>query len=172
MAAGVEKMRSMKWPHMEVLAEAARLARRRLHTNMRIGVYILTIRSISSPARGGDPTKAEGAGCRGREYTMSRQPLKPKPKPVRVCLSLCVPVFLRVPVLHSHSLQSVRGPPHTHTSVMKKLKAQGNAAFTAGRFQDAVAHFSEALALEPGNHVLHSNRSAAQVLTTRQAPDH
>ncbi|URD78268.1 Heat shock protein [Musa troglodytarum] len=40
-------------------------------------------------------------------------------------------------------------------------KAKGNAAFAAGRFEDAIRHFSEAIDLAPTNHVLYSNRSAA-----------
>ncbi|RWW64814.1 hypothetical protein BHE74_00027917 [Ensete ventricosum] len=40
-------------------------------------------------------------------------------------------------------------------------KAKGNAAFAAGRFEDAIRHFSEAIDLAPANHVLYSNRSAA-----------
>ncbi|XP_031484040.1 hsp70-Hsp90 organizing protein 3-like [Nymphaea colorata] len=42
-----------------------------------------------------------------------------------------------------------------------EAKAKGNAAFSAGRFDDAVQHFSDAIALAPTNHVLYSNRSAA-----------
>ena len=41
-------------------------------------------------------------------------------------------------------------------------QALGNAAFSAGRMQDAVGHFTDAIALDPSNHVLYSNRSAAQ----------
>ena len=43
------------------------------------------------------------------------------------------------------------------------LKDRGNAAFKAGRHQEAVSLFSEAIVLDAGNHVLYSNRSAAQV---------
>ena len=43
-----------------------------------------------------------------------------------------------------------------------ELKALGNAAFSGGRYQEAVTHFSAAVALDPANHVLYSNRSAAQ----------
>ncbi|KAF8692985.1 hypothetical protein HU200_039353 [Digitaria exilis] len=42
-----------------------------------------------------------------------------------------------------------------------EAKAKGNAAFSAGRFEEAARHFSDAIALAPGNHVLYSNRSAA-----------
>ena len=43
-----------------------------------------------------------------------------------------------------------------------ELKAQGNAAFSAGKYRDAVALFSQAIELDGSNHVLFSNRSAAQ----------
>lgn len=42
-----------------------------------------------------------------------------------------------------------------------EAKAKGNAAFSAGRFSEAVQFFSEAIELSPTNHVLYSNRSAA-----------
>ncbi|KAF3791046.1 Hsp70-Hsp90 organizing protein 3 [Nymphaea thermarum] len=42
-----------------------------------------------------------------------------------------------------------------------EAKAKGNAAFSAGRFEEAARHFSDAIALAPSNHVLYSNRSAA-----------
>ncbi|CAA0820580.1 Hsp70-Hsp90 organizing protein 3 [Striga hermonthica] len=42
-----------------------------------------------------------------------------------------------------------------------EAKARGNAAFSAGSYDDAVRHFTEAIALAPTNHVLYSNRSAA-----------
>uniref|UniRef100_A0A7S0RRP4 STI1 domain-containing protein n=1 Tax=Chlamydomonas leiostraca TaxID=1034604 RepID=A0A7S0RRP4_9CHLO len=43
-----------------------------------------------------------------------------------------------------------------------ELKAKGNAAFSAGQYEEAVKFFSDAIAIDPNNHVLHSNRSAAQ----------
>uniref|UniRef100_A0A8R7TKV3 STI1 domain-containing protein n=1 Tax=Triticum urartu TaxID=4572 RepID=A0A8R7TKV3_TRIUA len=42
-----------------------------------------------------------------------------------------------------------------------EAKAKGNAAFSAGRFEEAAGHFGDAIALAPDNHVLFSNRSAA-----------
>jgi len=43
----------------------------------------------------------------------------------------------------------------------EEAKAKGNAAFSAGDFNGAVSHFTDAIALSPTNHVLYSNRSAA-----------
>ncbi|GIL86810.1 hypothetical protein Vretimale_15617 [Volvox reticuliferus] len=42
-----------------------------------------------------------------------------------------------------------------------ELKAKGNTAFSAGNFEDAVKYFTEAIGVDPSNHVLYSNRSAA-----------
>lgn len=42
------------------------------------------------------------------------------------------------------------------------LKAKGNAAFSNGEYEQAIRFFTEAIGLDPGNHVLYSNRSAAQ----------
>ncbi|KAL6004894.1 hypothetical protein ACLOJK_005451 [Asimina triloba] len=42
-----------------------------------------------------------------------------------------------------------------------EAKSKGNAAFSAGRFVEAVRFFSDAIDLAPTNHVLYSNRSAA-----------
>lgn len=41
------------------------------------------------------------------------------------------------------------------------MKVKGNDALAAGRFQDSVNFYSEAITLDPTNHVLYSNRSAA-----------
>jgi len=41
------------------------------------------------------------------------------------------------------------------------LKAQGNAAFSAQNYEDAVKYFSQAIDIDGSNHVLYSNRSAA-----------
>jgi stress-induced-phosphoprotein 1 len=42
-----------------------------------------------------------------------------------------------------------------------EAKNKGNQAFSSGKFEEAIAHFSEAIKLDPNNHVLYSNRSAA-----------
>ena len=41
------------------------------------------------------------------------------------------------------------------------LKDQGNKAFAAKDYDKAIALFSDAIKLDPSNHVLYSNRSAA-----------
>ena len=43
----------------------------------------------------------------------------------------------------------------------EEAKALGNAAFKAKQYPEAVAHFATAIAADPKNHVLYSNRSAA-----------
>lgn len=42
-----------------------------------------------------------------------------------------------------------------------EFKAKGNSAFSSGQFEEAIRHFSDAIALAPDNHVLYSNRSAS-----------
>ncbi|KAJ2883894.1 Hsp90 cochaperone, partial [Coemansia asiatica] len=42
-----------------------------------------------------------------------------------------------------------------------ELKAQGNAAFAAGNHEEAIKLFTQAIELDPTNHVLYSNRSAS-----------
>lgn len=41
------------------------------------------------------------------------------------------------------------------------LKDQGNEAFQAGDVQLAISYFSQAIDLDPDNHIFYSNRSAA-----------
>uniref|UniRef100_A0A0E0D6L5 STI1 domain-containing protein n=1 Tax=Oryza meridionalis TaxID=40149 RepID=A0A0E0D6L5_9ORYZ len=52
-------------------------------------------------------------------------------------------------------------PPPPPRAMADEAKAKGNAAFSAGRFEEAAAHFTDAIALAPDSHVLYSNRSAA-----------
>ncbi|KAJ2727076.1 Hsp90 cochaperone [Coemansia sp. Benny D115] len=46
-------------------------------------------------------------------------------------------------------------------SSANELKAQGNAAFAAGKHDEAIKLFTQAIELDPTNHVLYSNRSAS-----------
>jgi len=41
------------------------------------------------------------------------------------------------------------------------LKDKGNAALAIGDYDQAIEHYTQAIALDPNNHVLFSNRSAA-----------
>jgi len=41
------------------------------------------------------------------------------------------------------------------------LKDKGNAALANGDYEQAIEHYTQAIALDPNNHVLFSNRSAA-----------
>lgn len=44
---------------------------------------------------------------------------------------------------------------------VEEFKQQGNAAFKQGNNKEAIDRYSDGLLLDPGNHVLYSNRSAA-----------
>lgn len=46
-------------------------------------------------------------------------------------------------------------------STADELKALGNKAIAAKNFDEAVKHFTDAIAIDPSNHILYSNRSAA-----------
>ncbi|GAX84944.1 hypothetical protein CEUSTIGMA_g12365.t1 [Chlamydomonas eustigma] len=43
-----------------------------------------------------------------------------------------------------------------------ELKAKGNAAFSAGNHKEAIDFFTQAISIDPSNHVLYSNRSASK----------
>lgn len=47
------------------------------------------------------------------------------------------------------------------------MKEQGNAALTAGKFEEAIKAYSDAIKLDESNHVLYSNRSAAYLKAGR-----
>jgi len=42
-----------------------------------------------------------------------------------------------------------------------EAKNKGNSAFSAKNYQEAIQHFTEAIELDPSNHILYSNRSAS-----------
>ncbi|KAI5001363.1 hypothetical protein ZWY2020_026013 [Hordeum vulgare] len=52
-----------------------------------------------------------------------------------------------------------------------EAKARGNAAFSAGRFEEAAGHFGDAIALVPDNHVLFSNAGGLAASAIRRRHD-
>ena len=56
---------------------------------------------------------------------------------------------------------SAPAPSDDSASLADKAKQRGNRAFANGNYEDAIQHFTEAIALDKNNHVLYSNRSAA-----------
>ncbi|RMZ97724.1 stress-induced-phospho 1, partial [Brachionus plicatilis] len=46
-------------------------------------------------------------------------------------------------------------------STADELKAKGNAALQAEKFDEAIKHYTEAIQIDSNNHILYSNRSAA-----------
>lgn len=50
---------------------------------------------------------------------------------------------------------------------MNELKLQGNKALEVGDFEEAIQKYTDAIALDPANHVLYSNRSAALTKASR-----
>ena len=54
-----------------------------------------------------------------------------------------------------------RGRQITHNLMAEEAKAKGNAAMGQRNFEEAIKHYSDAIALDSANHVLYSNRSAA-----------
>ena len=50
---------------------------------------------------------------------------------------------------------------HADLHCLSVPQAKGNAAFSAGRFDEAIQHFTAGIEADPTNHVLYSNRSAA-----------
>lgn len=60
-------------------------------------------------------------------------------------------------------MEGNQSPSPADVASANSLKDQGNAAFTAKRFAEAVALFTGAIALDGTNHIFFSNRSGAHL---------
>lgn len=49
----------------------------------------------------------------------------------------------------------------SYQDIANDLKEQGNAAFQANKYDEAINFYSQAINIDPDNHVLYSNRSAS-----------
>ncbi|PNY28295.1 Heat shock protein STI1, partial [Tolypocladium capitatum] len=63
-------------------------------------------------------------------------------------------------LIHHPTLSSIF-QRHRNMSSADELKALGNKAIADKNFDDAIERFTEAIAIQPDNHILYSNRSAA-----------
>ena len=50
---------------------------------------------------------------------------------------------------------------YDYQSLANDLKDKGNDAFTAGNNEQAIQYYTQAIGVDPDNHILYSNRSAA-----------
>ena len=57
--------------------------------------------------------------------------------------------------------------PEAPQKAARRAQSKGNAAFFDGKYEEAIAEYSEAINLEPGNHLAHSNRSACYLQLER-----
>ncbi len=62
-----------------------------------------------------------------------------------------------------HQLSANCACHHRRHAGTRCAQAKGNAAFSAGNFEEAIQFFTQAIAVDPKNHVLYSNRSASHV---------
>lgn len=72
--------------------------------------------------------------------------------------------FLRTPTcfsIHLLKMSSSTEEEEEYKQQANSLKEQGNEAFQAGNTQLAISYFTQAIEIDPDNHVIYSNRSAA-----------